>query len=73
MRCDEEGDVKAHFGEMLRLREILAGMGVPIIDSDFVAIILGSLPSSYRPILSSIYAAACLTRVPLTSEGIISA
>jgi hypothetical protein len=47
MRCDENGDVKAHFGELMRLRESLAGMGATVEDRDFYAIILGSLPESY--------------------------
>jgi hypothetical protein len=47
-RCDEGGDVKAHFGELLRLRESLAGMGATVVDTDFI---LGSLPESYRPLL----------------------
>lgn len=71
-RCDEGGDVKAHFGELLRLRESLAGMGATVVDTDFHAIILGSLPESYRPLLSSISAAAKITKSPLTPYELIS-
>jgi hypothetical protein len=71
-RCDEGGDVKAHFAELLRLRESLAGMGVVLVDTDFHAIILGSLPESYRPLLSSISAAAKITKSPLTPNELIS-
>jgi hypothetical protein len=35
MRCDEGGDVKAHFAELLWLRESLAGMGSVLVDTDF--------------------------------------
>jgi hypothetical protein len=45
--CDEGADVRAHFSELLKLCESLAGMGVSIVDMDFHAIILGSLPESY--------------------------
>jgi len=57
-QCEEGGDVKAHFGELYQLRESLVGMGVSIDDKDFSAIIMGSLPETYRPLLSSINAAA---------------
>jgi hypothetical protein len=46
-RCDEGADVRTHFSELLKLRKSLAGMGVSIADTDFHAIILGSLPESY--------------------------
>jgi len=71
-RCEEGGDVKVHFAKLLRLWESLAGMGVVIDDIDFHAIILGSLPESYRPLLSSISAAAKITKTPLTSYELIS-
>jgi hypothetical protein len=72
MRCEEGGDIKAHFGEQLRLRESLAGMGASIEDRDFYAITLGSLPESYRPLVSSINAAAKIAQKPLTPYELIS-
>jgi hypothetical protein len=71
-RCDEGGDVKAHFSEMFRLRESLAGMGAVISDNDFYAIILGSLPESYRPLLSSINAAARISQKALTPYELVN-
>jgi hypothetical protein len=47
MRCDESDDMRNHFGELLKLREMLAGMGASISDVDFTAIIMGSLSESY--------------------------
>jgi hypothetical protein len=47
LRCEENGDTKAHLSELLRLRESLAGMGADVEDRDFYAIIVGSLPESY--------------------------
>jgi hypothetical protein len=70
--CDKGVDVRAHFSELLKLRESLAGMGVSIADTDFHAIILGSLPESYRLLLSSISAAAKITKSPLTSNELIT-
>jgi hypothetical protein len=56
--CDEGGDVKVHFGELNRLCQIMAGMGAIVDDEDYAAIIMGSLPDSYRPIISTLEAAA---------------
>ena len=36
------------------MREDLAAMGQPLNESDFYAIILGSLPMSYNPYISAI-------------------
>lgn len=71
-RCEESGDVKAHFSELLSLRESLAGMGAAIEDRDFFAIVLASLPESYRPLLSSINAAAKITLKPLSPYELIN-
>lgn len=60
-RCEENGDVHTHFSEMLQLHKSLTGMGASIDKKDFYAIILGSLPELYRPILSSINAVAKIT------------
>jgi hypothetical protein len=46
-RCDEGGDVKAHFGEINRLHQIMAGMGAIVDDEDYAAIVMGLLPDSY--------------------------
>jgi hypothetical protein len=70
--CEESGDIRNHFGELLKLREALAGMGTSLLDSDFAAIIMGSLPESYRPILSSMSAGARIAKTPLSPEDLIS-
>jgi len=57
---------------MLRLRESLAGMGAGILDPDFHAMILGLLPKSYRPLLSSINAATKITKTPLSPYKLIN-
>jgi hypothetical protein len=47
-------------------------MGTLIEDKDFSAIIMGSLPESYRPLLSSINAAARISKKPLTSYELVN-
>jgi len=70
-RCKEGGDVKAHLGELLGLRELLASMGASLDHKDFSAIIMGSLPESYRPILSSMNAAARVSQKTLSPDKIM--
>jgi hypothetical protein len=71
-KCKENGDVKVHLSKMLRLHESLAGMGASIEDRDFYAILIGSLPEAYRPLLSSINAAAKVTLRVLTPYELIN-
>jgi hypothetical protein len=47
-------------------------MGAVLENCDFQAIILGSLPESYRPLLLSINAASQIAQKPLTPNGLIS-
>jgi hypothetical protein len=72
-RCDEGGDVKAHFGELNRLRQIMAGMGAIVDDEDYAAIIMGSLPDSYQPIISALRAAAGYSYKVVTAQELITA
>ncbi|TDL17047.1 hypothetical protein BD410DRAFT_702798, partial [Rickenella mellea] len=46
MRCTEEGDLREHLAELIRLREVLAGLGELISDKEFGNTIVGSLPES---------------------------
>jgi hypothetical protein len=71
-RCNESDDMHNHFGELLKLDKMLAGMGTSISDTDFTAIIMGSLPESYKPILSSMSASAHIAKMPLTLYELIS-
>lgn len=71
-RCEEGGDVKTHFGELFRICKMLAGMGTDIGDKDFYAILMGSLPESYRPLLSSINATSQIMKQPLTPYELVS-
>jgi hypothetical protein len=53
-KCDEDGDVKAHLIEMVKLHNELAGMGTSIGEEEFSTIILGLLPASYRTLLLTV-------------------
>jgi hypothetical protein len=72
-RCDEGGDVKAHFGELNRLCQIMAGMGVIVDDADYAAIVMGSLPDSYHLIIFALEATAGYSSKVVTAQELITA
>src|SRR6266404_829321 len=71
-RCNEQGDVRTHFSDLMCMREQLAGMGMVIDERDFYAIALGSLPESYRPLISAISATARITKSPLSTYDLVN-
>jgi hypothetical protein len=71
--CDEGGDVKAHFGELNKLRQIMAGMGMIVNDADYAAIVMGLLLDSYHPIISALEAAAGYLSKVVTAQELITA
>jgi hypothetical protein len=71
-RYDEGGDVKAHFRELNRLCQIIAGMGTIVNDKDYAAIVMGSLPDIYRPIISTLEAAAGYSSKVVTAQELIT-
>jgi hypothetical protein len=71
--CDEGADVRAHFGELNRICQIMAGMGEVMQDIDYGAIIMGSLPDSYRLIISSLEATAGYAQKVVTPQELIAA
>jgi hypothetical protein len=72
-RCEEGADVKAHFGELNRIRQIMAGMGEVVQEVDYGTIIMGSLPDSYRSIISSLEAAAGYASKVVMPQELIAA
>src|SRR5258705_7278020 len=72
MWCGEGEDVRHHFSEQMHMCEQLAGMGVLIEERDFYAIILGSLPEFYQPLLSAINATACITQKTLSAYELVN-
>jgi hypothetical protein len=71
--CDEGGDVKAHFGELNRLCQIMAGMGAIVEDEDYAAIVMWSLPDTYQPIIFTLEAAAGYLSKVVTAQELITA
>src|SRR5215471_4504867 len=69
--CLETDNVRKHISSMIELKEELAGMGAPVTDDAFAAMIRKSLPPSYRPLLQSISTAARITGRPMTSDQLI--
>src|ERR1700761_4530966 len=59
-RCPENGDVKAHLTKLQALREELIAMSADPGDDNFIAILLGSLPTSYDPYLAALTATSAL-------------
>ena len=47
MICLEDDDIRAHLAKMNELKEQLEGMGTPVSDPSFAAMIPKSLPASY--------------------------
>ena len=72
MKCADKDDVCTHVTNMMMLCEELAGMGAPVNDQDFIAMILGSLPTSLCGLLRSTTAAVQATGKTLTPEMIIA-
>src|SRR5258706_6172092 len=72
MRCGEGEDVRNHFSEQMHMHEQLAGMGALIEERDYYAIVLGSLPESYRPLLSAINATARITQKMLSAYELVN-
>ena len=73
MICLEDNDIRAHLAKMNELKEQLEGMGAPVSDPSFAAMIRKSLPASYRPLLQTLSATARVNKKTLTSDQIISA
>ena len=53
------------------MREDLATMGQKLEDSDFYAIVMGSLPSSYDPYISAVNATSSVLGTTLTANDLM--
>ena len=73
MICLENDDIRAHLATMSELKEQLEGMGAPMSDQSFAAMIRKSLPASYRSLLQTLSATARVNNKTLTSDQIIAA
>jgi hypothetical protein len=67
-QCAEGDDVKTHLDELQRIHEDLIAMGADSSDENFIAIMMGSLPTSYDPYLSTLTATSTLLDQKLTPD-----
>ena len=61
----DEGNVKAHMETLNTMYEQLKGMGEKIENSDFMTLILASLPKGYHPLINMIPLQNCTSTTPL--------
>ena len=69
--CAENGNVRTHFDAIHTMREKLTSLGTMISESDFSAIILGSLPKSYDQFLLAVIATASVLKRDLEPEDLM--
>src|ERR1700678_4359445 len=72
IKCCDNEDVRTHFSKLAEMNERLASYGVTLTDHEYASILVGSLPSIYDPTLSSILAAAKLSKTALNPDTVIS-
>src|SRR6202522_1436698 len=71
LRCAEKGSILDHFSTLRTMREDLSSMGEPLTDTDFYAIIMGSLPLSYNPYLSALNATSSVLERHLSPDDLM--
>ena len=69
-KCVEKGDVQAHLSKLRTMREDLASMGHPPNDEEMYAIVLGSLPPSYKIYISAVIATSSVLGKTLTADAL---
>lgn len=72
VKCGDTEDVRAHFDKLADMKERLASYGVTLDDHEYASILVGSLPSTYDPTLSSILASAKLSKTTLDPDIVTS-
>jgi len=70
-KCAERADVCEHFMKLQTMREDLASMGHPPATKDFYVIILGSLPPSFDPYISTVNATSSIIGTSLSSNNLM--
>jgi hypothetical protein len=74
-RCSEDDDVRAHFSKLAHLREQLSALGRSVSDDEYVAVLIGSLPScNDGPIDSESLTSSCdVNNVDITPTAVTRA
>ena len=70
-QCGESGDVRAHFDKLSDMFERLSSMGMTLTDDEYATILLGSLPGSYDPIITSMTTTMALEKREISPETIM--
>jgi hypothetical protein len=70
-KLGDEGDACAHFTRLNSLRGQLASMGTTYTDAEYAAILLGTIPPSYAPILGGLNTVAHTSGNAITSSQVI--
>lgn len=70
-KCEETGNLRTHIDSLVDLREKLAAMGKTITDDQFTAVLLRSLPTSYKDLASHIMTIAVVNGKPITPSTVI--
>lgn len=71
MKCEDDSNVRTHLEAMMLLQEQLIGMEEGLPDKEFITVILGSLPKSYRPLINAILLLAKHAQVKLEPDAIV--
>ena len=71
LKCGEDDNVRTHFDNIANLREQLAAMGKTIPDDEYASILLGSIPSNFEAVISSMSTHVALTNTTLTPETVV--
>src|SRR6267142_2035479 len=68
IKCGDDNDIRIHFTKLDNLCEQLSAMGKILGDDEYASILLGSLPTSYKPTTSAINAATDLSGTDITPD-----
>ena len=70
--CGASNDICTHFDKLVDMNEKVSLIGVTLEDHEYASILIRSLPAIYEPTISSILAAAKLSKTPLNPDTVIS-
>ena len=71
LKCGEDDNVRTHFDNIANLHKQLATMGKTIPDDEYALILLGSFPSNFESVISSMSTHVALTNTTLTPDMVI--
>src|SRR3984957_18516231 len=72
MHCDEQSDIHSHVMSLKRAPGGLLGLGDELKDIHFIPILIGSLPDSYRTMLSTVTRTARVTGNTLPASEVVN-